>query len=67
MAEGNTVIATAHRLSTIARLDRTLVPDEGRAVASRHDGLLVRDGLSSGLWRRQSSGVLGSGIEEGVA
>ena len=59
LMEGKTVIAVAHRLSTIAALDRLVVIDEGRIVEEgRHDELIARDGLYAKLWHRQSGGFL---------
>lgn len=61
MMEGRTVIAVAHRLSTIAALDRLIVLDQGRVVEEgTHDDLLARDGLYAQLWKRQSGGFLAS-------
>jgi ATP-binding cassette subfamily B protein/ATP-binding cassette subfamily B multidrug efflux pump len=61
MMEGRTVIAVAHRLSTIAALDRLIVLDQGRVVEEgTHDELLARDGLYAQLWKRQSGGFLAS-------
>ena len=61
MMEGKTVIAVAHRLSTIAALDRLVVLDEGRIVEEgSHDALLARGGLYAQLWKRQSGGFLPS-------
>ncbi len=60
MMEGRTVIAVAHRLSTIAALDRLVVLDEGRIVEEgSHDELVARGGLYAKLWQRQSGGFLG--------
>ena len=59
LMEGKTVIAVAHRLSTIAAMDRLIVMDKGRIVEEgKHDQLLRKRGLYSDLWRRQSGGFL---------
>jgi ATP-binding cassette subfamily B multidrug efflux pump len=58
-----TVIAVAHRLSTIARMDRLIVLERGRIVEEgRHADLLACDGHYAKLWRRQSGGFIGDGI-----
>jgi ABC-type multidrug transport system fused ATPase/permease subunit len=54
---GKTVIAIAHRLSTVMDLDRLIVLDRGSIVADgSHDELLRAGGLYADLWRRQSGG-----------
>ncbi|MEO9864724.1 MAG: ABC transporter ATP-binding protein [Yoonia sp.] len=57
--EGKTVIAIAHRLSTLARMDRIIVLDAGRIVEQgSHDDLLAQDGLYARYWNRQSGGFI---------
>ncbi len=64
--EGKTVIAIAHRLSTLAAMDRIVVLDDGRiAEEGTHAGLLAAGGLYARFWARQSGGFIG--LEEGEA
>ena len=60
LMEGKTVIAVAHRLSTIAAMDRLVVMDKGRIVEEGSHAELVRkkNGLYASLWKRQSGGFL---------
>ena len=54
---GKTVIVVAHRLSTVAHLDRIIVFDRGRVVEDgSHEELLRRRGHYYRLWSRQSDG-----------
>ncbi|HWK43605.1 MAG TPA: ABC transporter ATP-binding protein [Stellaceae bacterium] len=54
-----TVVAVAHRLSTIARMDRLVILDRGRVVEQgTHAELLDLDGHYARLWKRQSGGFL---------
>ena len=60
LMEGKTVLAVAHRLSTIASLDRLVVLNEGQIVESgTHRELIALNGVYSRLWIRQSGGFLG--------
>jgi ATP-binding cassette subfamily B multidrug efflux pump len=53
---GKTVISIAHRLSTLVKMDRILVIDDGRvAEQGTHDELLKRNGLYARLWRQQTA------------
>jgi ABC-type multidrug transport system fused ATPase/permease subunit len=60
LMEGKTVIAIAHRLSTVMRMDRIIVV-EGGAVAmdGTHDELLAHEGgLYQKLWEIQAGGFI---------
>ena len=57
--EGKTVVVVAHRLSTIAHLDRIVVFDAGRVVEDgTHQRLLALGGTYKHLWTRQVDGFL---------
>ncbi|MEL7460422.1 MAG: ABC transporter ATP-binding protein [Pseudomonadota bacterium] len=57
--DGKTVLAIAHRLSTLARMDRIIVLDAGRIVEEgTHAELLRQAGLYARYWERQSGGFL---------
>ena len=57
--DGKTVIAIAHRLSTLAQMDRIVVLDAGRVVEQgTHADLLAQGGLYARYWNRQSGGFI---------
>ena len=57
--EGKTVMAIAHRLSTLREMDRIVVLDQGRiAEEGTHEALLEVGGLYASYWERQSGGFL---------
>ena len=58
--EGRTVIAIAHRLSTLAAMDRIVVIDHGRIVESgTQQELIDKGGLFARFWKFQSQGFIG--------
>ncbi|HEY6515493.1 MAG TPA: ABC transporter ATP-binding protein [Steroidobacteraceae bacterium] len=64
---GKTVIAIAHRLSTVMDMDRLIVLDRGVIVADgSHAELLLQGGLYAELWRKQSGGFNPVGRNEEV-
>ncbi|MBB94746.1 MAG: multidrug ABC transporter ATP-binding protein [Rhodobacteraceae bacterium] len=57
--EGKTVLAIAHRLSTLSEMDRIVVLDHGQIVESgAHADLLAEGGLYAQYWARQSGGFI---------
>ena len=63
--QGKTVIVVAHRLSTIAHLDRILVFDQGRIVEDgTHNELIALGGAYYQLWSRQAGGFV---LDDGAA
>ncbi len=57
--DGKTVIAIAHRLSTLARMDRIIVLDAGVIKEQgTHAELLSQEGLYARFWERQSGGFI---------
>ena len=63
LMEGRTVIAIAHRLSTLSRMDRIVVLDQGQIVEQgTHAALLAAGGAYARLWQRQSGGFRASPV-----
>ena len=59
LMQNRTVIAVAHRLSTLSVMDRLVVLDHGRvAEQGTHAALLATGGAYARLWRRQSGGFM---------
>ena len=61
LMQGRTAIVVAHRLSTIAGLDKIVVLDDGAIVEEgTHKELLKRGGKYAELWKRQSGQFIGA-------
>ena len=59
LMKGKTFLAVAHRLSTIAAMDRLIVIEKGQIVAQgTHNRLSQSNGLYFERWKRQSGGFL---------
>jgi ATP-binding cassette, subfamily B, bacterial len=59
LMRGRTAIVVAHRLSTIQRMDRIIVLDDGQIVeVGTHKKLLAKKGLYAQLWNHQSGGFI---------
>jgi len=56
---GKTVIAIAHRLSTLREMDRIIVLENGVVIEDgAHDALVAYEGIYAKLWQHQSGGFL---------
>ncbi|MGV1769454.1 ABC transporter ATP-binding protein [Agrobacterium vitis] len=65
LMEGKTVIAIAHRLSTLTEMDRLVVLDKGRIIETgTHHQLASQSGVYADLWNRQSGGFLADEANE---
>jgi ATP-binding cassette subfamily B protein len=59
LMEHTTTIVIAHRLSTLEKMDRILVFDQGKIVEDgTHAQLLANQGLYANLWNAQVGGLL---------
>jgi ATP-binding cassette subfamily B protein len=59
LMEGKTVIAIAHRLSTLREMDRIIVLSEGKVIEDgKHEDLLKSSGQYSNLWSHQAGGFI---------
>lgn len=60
LMKGKTVIVIAHRLSTVRKMDRIIVLENGAIVEEgSHEELVVRkDGAYADLWRHQTDGFI---------
>ncbi|MGV8938905.1 MAG: ABC transporter ATP-binding protein [Allorhizobium sp.] len=69
LMQGKTVIAIAHRLSTLTQMDRIVVLDKGHIVETgTHNALVAAGGIYADLWNRQSGGFLADEpVAEGAA
>ena len=57
--QGRTVIAIAHRLSTLVKMDRILVLSQGKIVdQGTHKELLSHEGIYKDLWDIQTDGFI---------
>jgi ATP-binding cassette subfamily B protein len=67
LMDGRTALVVAHRLSTVAGMDRLVVLDHGRVVEQgTHGELLAGNGAYAKLWQHQSGGFLGESTESAL-
>jgi ATP-binding cassette, subfamily B, bacterial len=59
LMDGKTALVIAHRLSTLQKMDRILVFDQGKILQDGpHSHLIAQEGLYRQLWAKQSDGFL---------
>ncbi len=59
LMEGKTVVAVAHRLSTLREMDRIIVMEKGKIIEDgSHDTLKDAGGVYQRLWEHQAGGFL---------
>jgi ATP-binding cassette subfamily B protein len=59
LMQNRTTLVIAHRLSTLAKMDRILVFDQGKVVEEgSHDQLLSKAGHYARMWQMQAGGFL---------
>ncbi|MEK9160866.1 MAG: ABC transporter ATP-binding protein [Patescibacteria group bacterium] len=59
LMEGRTVIAVAHRLSTLRAMDRLIIFSHGKIIEDgTHDELITKKGVYADLWNHQAGGFL---------
>ncbi|MFD7933662.1 ABC transporter ATP-binding protein [Streptomyces sp. NPDC054950] len=64
LMDGRTALVVAHRLSTVAGMDRLVVLDRGSVVEQgTHEELLTSNGAYAKLWQHQSGGFLGESTD----
>ncbi|MFE6891603.1 ABC transporter ATP-binding protein [Streptomyces sp. NPDC057694] len=67
LMEGRTALVVAHRLSTVAGMDRLVVLDRGEVIEQgTHHDLLAANGTYAKLWLHQSGGFLVEGSEREI-
>ena len=59
LIKDRTTIIIAHRLSTLSKMDRILVFDQGKIIEEgSHTELLAKNGYYAKMWQRQAGGFL---------
>lgn len=59
LMKNRTSIVVAHRLSTIQKMDRIIVIDDGKITEEgSHDTLIKQNGIYAKLWKHQSGGFI---------